>query len=75
VIFNSTERQWSQSYARYVLTLVLGASFDLPAVIRKTLEDHHNIEGRGSDSETALIRAASLGLATNVSTLLELGPL
>ncbi len=64
----------SQEYPKNVPPLVLSASFDMPQILRRliTTEGHH-VESQGSDRVTALIRAASCGLAGNVRALLEHG--
>lgn len=64
---------WSQEFPRNVPALVLAASFDLPDILRRMVEDGHDIGGHGSDRETPLIRAASLGHGGSVTTLLEFG--
>lgn len=64
---------WSQDVPRGVPPLVMVACFELPKVVRRLVAGGHSIEGKGSDGETPLIRAASLGHAGNVSALLELG--
>lgn len=52
---------------------MLAAVFDLPVILRQMIANGHDIEGRGSDEETALIRATTFGHVENVRTLLELG--
>lgn len=64
---------WSQEFPRGVPALTLAASFDIHLVLRRMVSDGHDLEGKGSDGETALVRAASLGIVNNVSTLLDLG--
>ncbi|KAL4971085.1 NACHT and Ankyrin domain protein [Aspergillus stella-maris] len=65
---------WSQEYPRKVPVLVLAAGFNLPSIIHQMIvDDKHDIEGRGTDGEMALIRAAALGQAENVRVLLDLG--
>jgi hypothetical protein len=64
---------WSQEFPRNVPFLVLAASFDIPQVLRRLVADDQDLEGRGSDGGSPLIRAASLGLAANVTLLIELG--
>ena len=66
-------RHWSQEFPRRVPALVLAASFDLPEVLRRLVEEGHDLEGRGTDGETPLIRSAKLALTSNVIALLELG--
>lgn len=65
---------WSQEYPRRVPALVTVASFELPRMLRRLVLDlGHDLEACGSDGQTPLIRAADMGLSSNVSTLLELG--
>lgn len=64
---------WSQEFPRSVPALVLAAAFLLPTVLAQMVENGHNVDERGTDGETALIRAAALGHADNVQTLLCLG--
>lgn len=64
---------WSQGFPRDVPAMVLAAAFDLPFLLRKMVAGDHDIEGKGSDKETALIRAAAFGRTDNVRVLLELG--
>ncbi len=66
-------RHWSQEYPRRVPALVLAASFDVPEILRRLTKDGHNLEGRGTDGETPLIRSAKLALTRNVVVLLDLG--
>ncbi|RYP90059.1 hypothetical protein DL770_003839 [Monosporascus sp. CRB-9-2] len=72
-IHNSRFFNWSQEFPRGVPALALAASFDLPPMLRRLVADGHDIEGRGSDGETPLIRAATRGLTENVRVLLDLG--
>lgn len=65
--------QWSQEYPRHVPSLVLAASFELPSVLERLVHNNEDIEGKGSDGETAIIRSAGLGHAMNVTTLIKLG--
>ncbi|KAK4224251.1 hypothetical protein QBC38DRAFT_24376 [Podospora fimiseda] len=65
--------QWSQDVPRSVPALVLAASFDMPDILARLVFEEHNLEGKGTDGETPLIRAARLGLSENVSKLLQLG--
>ncbi|KAK2006265.1 Pkinase-domain-containing protein [Colletotrichum eremochloae] len=65
--------RWSQEYPANIPALVLASSFELPDVLHKLVEQGHSIEGCGSDGETPLIRAARLGHAGNVATLIRLG--
>lgn len=64
---------WSQEFSRRVPVLVLTAAFSLPGILRQMVLDGHDIEGKGRDGETALIRAAACGHAVNVRVLLDLG--
>lgn len=64
---------WSQEFPRRVPVLVLTAAFSLPGILRQMVLDGHDIEGKGQDGETALIRAASFGRVGNVRALLDLG--
>ena len=66
-------RHWSQEFPRRVPALVLAASFDLPELLQRLAKGDHNLEGRGTDGETPLIRSAKLALTRNVLALLELG--
>ncbi|CAI6340736.1 unnamed protein product [Periconia digitata] len=65
--------EWSQEFPRDVPALVLAASFDLPNVLRRLVAQGYALESKGSDHETPIIRAASLGNTSNVAVLLELG--
>ncbi|PHH72194.1 hypothetical protein CDD82_6131 [Ophiocordyceps australis] len=49
------------------------ATFNLPQMLKLMVHHGHAIDGKGSDGQTALIRAASLGHVHNVDTLLQLG--
>ncbi|RFU72749.1 serine threonine- kinase chk2 [Trichoderma arundinaceum] len=64
---------WSQEFPRHVPALVLVSAFNLPEVLRLMAAQGHDIDARGSDGETALIRSATFGLTENVQVLLELG--
>lgn len=64
---------WSQEFPRNVPVLVLTASFDLPNVLRRLVTAGHDLEGKGSDGETALIRASRLGLTASILALLDVG--
>jgi hypothetical protein len=71
--------RWSQEYPRNVPPLVLAAGYDMPQILRWlilrrliTAKDR-DIESKGSDRVTALIRAAACGLADNVRVLLQEG--
>ncbi|KUL89847.1 hypothetical protein ZTR_02907 [Talaromyces verruculosus] len=64
---------WSQEFPRKCPALVLAAAFDLPVILQRMIADGHDIEGRGTDEETALIRAAAYGHAENVRILVQLG--
>ncbi|CEJ85701.1 hypothetical protein VHEMI03853 [[Torrubiella] hemipterigena] len=64
---------WRQEFPRDVPALVLTAAFFLPSLLEDMIKASHPIEGRGSDGETALIRAARFGHTANVRTLLALG--
>lgn len=64
---------WSQEFLRNCPALVLAAAFDLPVILQRMIADGHDIEGRGTDKETALIRAATYGHADNVRILVQLG--
>ncbi|KAK5991138.1 putative serine/threonine-protein kinase fhkC [Cladobotryum mycophilum] len=69
--FRNTD--WSQEYPRNVPALVLVATFELPRILERMVLDGHDIEGKGTDGDTALIRAADLGRTENVRALLKLG--
>ncbi|KAL7908738.1 hypothetical protein GGI35DRAFT_493723 [Trichoderma velutinum] len=64
---------WSQEFPRHVPVLVLISAFCLPEVLQYLVSKGHDINARGSDGETALIRSASFGHVENVQALLELG--
>ncbi|KAJ0106842.1 ankyrin [Diaporthe amygdali] len=64
---------WSRGFPTDVPALVLAASFQLPEVLERLVNQGHDIEGSGSDKETPLIRSARLGHAANITTLLRLG--
>ncbi|KAH8170601.1 protein kinase domain-containing protein [Sarocladium implicatum] len=64
---------WSQDIPGNVPALVIVSCFELPQAIRRLAAQAHDLEGKGTDGETPLIRAASLGHGGNVSALLELG--
>lgn len=64
---------WSQEFSRNSPALVLAAAFDIPAILRQMVVKGHELEGKGTDKETALIRAAASGHAENVTVLLSLG--
>ncbi|KAI1276347.1 hypothetical protein F5Y07DRAFT_140399 [Xylaria sp. FL0933] len=64
---------WSQAYPRSVPLLVLAAVFDIPIVLRHLVSNGYSVESKGTDSETALIRAAARGHTINVEVLLQLG--
>ncbi|KAJ6099060.1 serine/threonine-protein kinase chk2 (cds1) [Penicillium canescens] len=64
---------WSQEFPRKSPALVLAAAFELPVILRQMIEDGHEIEGKGTDQETALMRASALGHTNNVRVLLRLG--
>lgn len=64
---------WSQEFPRKCPALVLAAAFDLPVILPHMIANGHDVEGKGTDEETALIRAATFGHADNVRVLLELG--
>lgn len=66
-------RQWSQEYPRDVPLLVLASAFEMPRILSKLVADGHDVNGRGSDGETPLIRAATYGRNQNVRFLLENG--
>ncbi len=44
---------WSQEFPKGVPALALAATFDLPEVLRQMVQDGHDIEGKGTDGETA----------------------
>ncbi|KAI0425854.1 hypothetical protein F5Y09DRAFT_320665 [Xylaria sp. FL1042] len=71
-IHGVTYTNWSQAYPRSVPLLVLAATFDIPTVLRHLVSNGQSIEGKGTDGETALIRAAAYGHTSNVEILLEL---
>jgi hypothetical protein len=64
---------WSQEYPRNVPAIVLAASFDIPALLRKLVHAGHSLEASGTDNETPLLRAARLGHLSSVTELLSLG--
>ncbi|KAK1950787.1 ankyrin [Colletotrichum sublineola] len=64
---------WSQEFPKDVPELVLAASFEAPDVLERLVRQGKDIEGRGSDKETPLIRSARLGHVKNIATLLRLG--
>jgi hypothetical protein len=59
---------WSQEFPKRVPPLVLASCFEIPPLLQHMVQDGHDIEVKGSDGETALIRSASLGHATNITT-------
>jgi hypothetical protein len=66
--------RWSQEYPRNLPPLVLAAGFDMPQILRRLITDEgHDIESRGTDQVTALVRAAACGLVYNVLILLQQG--
>ncbi|KAK2880075.1 hypothetical protein FQN49_000589 [Arthroderma sp. PD_2] len=69
--FRNTD--WSQEYPRNVPPLVLVAGFELPGILERMVLDGHDIEGKGTDGDTALIRASGFGRTENVRVLLKLG--
>ncbi|KAF6801238.1 ankyrin [Colletotrichum sojae] len=64
---------WSHEFATDVPAVVLAASFNIPEVLERLASQGHDIEAKGSDGETPLIRSSRLGRAENVSILLRLG--
>ncbi|CAG7560657.1 unnamed protein product, partial [Fusarium equiseti] len=70
---NGRHSNWSQEFPRNIPALVLAATSELPSILKRMVENGHDLESKGTDEETALIRAASFGNEQNVRTLLELG--
>ncbi|KAH6847660.1 hypothetical protein B0I37DRAFT_391490 [Chaetomium sp. MPI-CAGE-AT-0009] len=65
---------WSQDYPKSVPPLVVAAGFDMPQVLKRLITDRGlDVESRGTDRVTALIRAAACGLANNVAAPVEQG--
>jgi hypothetical protein len=64
---------WSQEFPRRVPAFVLVSAFDLPEILEYLVSKGHEVDAKGSDGETALIRSAALGHAKNVQMLLKLG--
>lgn len=64
---------WSQEFPRGIPALVLAAAFDLPTTLKRMVGNGHQLEDKGIDGETALIRAARFGHLENVRVLLHLG--
>lgn len=63
----------SQSFPRNVPILALAASFNLPNILKALIDYGHELDGKGSDGETALMKAAILGYEDNVAVLLQEG--
>ncbi|KAF5021013.1 hypothetical protein F66182_6944 [Fusarium sp. NRRL 66182] len=72
-LHNDRHSNWSQEFPRDTPALVLAATFNLPRVLERMVQNGHGLENTGTDGETALIRAASFGLEENVRALLDLG--
>ncbi|KAM0253974.1 hypothetical protein ACHAQJ_006987 [Trichoderma viride] len=64
---------WSQEFPRRVPAFVLVSAFEVPELVHYMVSKGYEIDARGSDGETALIRSASLGHAKNVQVLVQLG--
>ncbi|WYZ35404.1 hypothetical protein EsH8_X_000051 [Colletotrichum jinshuiense] len=64
---------WSNEFPKGVPAIVLAASFQTPNVLERLVGQGKDIEGRGSDKETTLIRSARLGHEENITALLRLG--
>lgn len=62
---------WSQRYPQDVPSLVYAASFGLSRTVSHFILKRHDIEGRGSDSQTALMIAARNGHEDTVTQLLH----
>ncbi|KAJ0331493.1 hypothetical protein COL922a_011834 [Colletotrichum nupharicola] len=64
---------WSNEFPKGVPAIVLPASFQIPNLLERVVGKGNDIEGHGSDKETALIRSARLGHEKNITALLQLG--
>ncbi|KAK1853117.1 ankyrin [Colletotrichum chrysophilum] len=64
---------WSNEFPKGVPAIVLASSFQMPNGLERVVGKGNDIEGHGSDKETALIRSARLGHEDNITALLQLG--
>ncbi|CCF34483.1 ankyrin [Colletotrichum higginsianum] len=64
---------WSNEYPKGFPGIVLAASFQIPNVLERLVGQGKDIEGRGSDKKTPLIRSARLGHEENIKALIQLG--
>lgn len=72
-ISTSRYSNWSQEFPRNCPALVLASAFEVPVLLEHLVLSGHQVEGKGTDEETALIRAAKFGRTGNVRFLLQKG--
>ncbi|CAG7988463.1 unnamed protein product [Penicillium salamii] len=68
-ISTSRYSNWSQEFPRNCPALVLASTFEVPVLLENLVASGHQVEGKGTDEETALIRAAKFGHTGNVRLL------